>query len=299
MRRAGLYIAISSVLFSCIKEVPLIPGGTIEPRPVFHLYINPDSALHADYSRVTGITDKNTTVDMALISVYRNNIPQGDMTSQGSGKYNLNPNQFLPRDSFRIYAADGLYSYFISGKVPSKVVIDKVDTQTLLIPGVGPAFAMDVTFTDSAVDDNFYRMSLIRTWYKYKIDINRNRIDSSLITGFVNISGSERPFIQNNFNNYTSREILFSDATFNGTTSKFRVHTTGQVHETLTERTLSLRVVLENIEKPLFDYYNTRNAHLWQQQSISQLPGTIMGNVGPGYGVAGAYTSTQKIILIK
>jgi hypothetical protein len=214
----------------------------------------------------------------------------------GKGKYYFLNNPFQPRDSFRIYGSDGLYSFFVRGRVPSRIVLNVTDTQTVLIPGIGPSFALDISFTDSAIDDNFYRLFLRKYFMQYTLDKNGNRTDSVMRTKILEIKGSEFPFIQNNFNNYTSSEILFNDATFNGTTPVYRIYTPGKMWGDASVRNLKLEVILENIEKPLFEYYNTRNAHLWQQQSISQLPGNINGNIVAGYGVAGAYTKSVKVI---
>lgn len=268
----------------------------MEPRPVFHIFIQPDSILHADFSRITPITDKGSTVDNGQLTLYKNGAVIGDMIPQGSGRYVFLGNTTNPRDSFKVYGSDGLYSFFIRGRVPSKIKINSLDTQTQIVAGVGPAFVMDLNFSDSAVDDNFYRILVYRHFYEYSLNSSNQRVDSVLRTRQITLDGSELPFIQNNFNNYTSSEILFSDATFNGTKPTFRLYTPEKVHETLLARTIKLEVVLENLEKPLYDFYNTRNAHIWQQQSISQLPGNVIGNIPNGFGVAAAYTQTRYTV---
>jgi hypothetical protein len=286
-------------LFGCVKEVPLDTQTYVDPKPVFHFLIRPDSILRADFSKVVPISEKSSTTDNGLVSVYRNGVLQGDMIAQGVGRYVLIGNSFKPRDSFLVYGSDGLFSFFVRGKVPSNILINGIDTQTLLVPGIGPAYTMDVEFKDSAIDENYYRIMVFRQFYEYKLDKNNQRIDSTLRSKRISIEGSELPFIQNNFNNYNSSEILFTDATFNGTTPKFRIYSTEKLHETAQFRTLKLDVVLENLEAPLYNFYNTRNAHIWQQQSISQLPGTVLGNITSGYGVSASYTQHRYTIVFK
>lgn len=299
MRNLLLLFAVLLGFTACVKEIPLGSDIEVAPRPVFHFFMRPDSVLRADLGRVVSISDNAIYNDQAVISVYRNNQLQGDLLAQGNGRYVLVGNDFKPRDSFRIEATDGNYNFYIRGRMPSAIAIQKIDTQTLLVPGIGPAFNMDIRFTDSAVDDNYYRIYALRFYYEYTLDASLKRTDSTLRVRRMNIDGSALPFIQNNFNNYTSSEILFTDATFNGTQPTFSVYTPENVHETPNERTVKVECVLENLEKPLYDFINTRNAHIWQQQSISQLPGVVLGNVAGGYGVAAAYTQSRIQILFK
>lgn len=104
---------------------------------------------------------------------------------------------------------------------------------------------------------------------------------------------------ENDYNNYTSREVVFSDATFNGVFKYIVFYTSDPLRNTTNERPLNIEFHLENISKSLYDFYNTRNAHIWQQQSISQLPGKIKGNVTGAYGVVGAYTGDYRRVSLK
>lgn len=276
---------------SCIKEVPLIPSEVPYPSPVVFMFLTPDSGIQCSYSRVAGINRPAPVINNAVIQISKNGVYIGNLLSAGQGRYTFGSNTYQPRDSFSMECLHNGELSQVKGVVPSKVVISSADTQTLIIPGVGPAFVIDFSFTDSAIDDNYYRLRLLRHFYKYTLDELNKRTDSVLLAEIINVSGSALPFIQNNFNKYNSREILFTDATMNGTKPLFRIYTPDRVQETLGHRTVSITILLENLEKPLYDYYNTRNAHLWQQQSISQLPGLVTGNVPDGYGVIGAYTT--------
>ena len=103
----------------------------------------------------------------------------------------------------------------------------------------------------------------------------------------------------NNYNNYSSREVLLSDATFNGISKAIALYTTDPLAKTVGERPVSIEFHLENISKSLYEFYNTRNAHIWQQQSISQLPGNIIGNVPGILGVIGAYSADLRRLKLK
>lgn len=290
-----IYVFLILGLTSCVKDYPLKPSGKMPPLPVYHMFIQPDSDLVSHFSHAADITEKVSDENAGDIAVYRNGILLGAMTAQGGGNYKLPGFKLFPRDSFRVKASDGVNIFEVREKVPSKVQIIKVDTVTELVPGVGPAFNLKLKFTDSAIDDNFYRIYIKRYYYAYIFDANNKIKDSVYKAEVISIAGSELPFIQNNFNNYTSREILFSDATFNGTTLELKFYTTENLYARKKGRTEYIQVYLENMNKSLYEYYNTRNAHLWQQQSISQLPGFIQGNINGGYGVIGAFTMSRRV----
>ena len=112
---------------ACVKEIPLDSETQVEPKPVFHFFMRPDSVLRADLGRVLSISDNSIYNDEAVISVYRNNQLQGDLLAQGNGRYVLVGNAFKPRDSFRISATDGRYSFQIKGRIPSSIAIQKIE----------------------------------------------------------------------------------------------------------------------------------------------------------------------------
>lgn len=294
-----LKLGMALGLMSCVKEMKLKTTGTVERKPVFHLFIEPDSAVSASLFHVEAISDPILPDNTGDIVLYRNGNAFGPLANDGHGNYTYPSLKYSAGDSFRVKVSDGLNLFQVAGKVPSKLVFNKVDTATLIVPGFGPAFNITLEFKDSAVYDNYYRLYLKKKYYLYTVNANGDRIDSTLKTLTIPIYGAETPFFQNNFNNYTSNEILFPDATFNGTAVKFRFYTSASLAETRQIKVLSLEVFLENMEKSLYDYYNTRNAHLWQQQSITQLPGTIEGNIPNGYGVAGAFTHLRKVINLR
>jgi hypothetical protein len=144
----------------------------------------------------------------------------------------------------------------------------------------------------STVDDNG-----VRHFKKYTIDAVLGKVDSFLYEDKLPIGGTEVCFSRNTYNNYTTKEILFSDQIINGTESRL------EFYETLT-RSVSNSIVLyqidiylENIDENIFNYLNSRNAHIWQQNSITQLPTNVIGNIKNGFGIIGGYTN--DVIKIK
>ena len=129
----------------------------------------------------------------------------------------------------------------------------------------------------------------------YSFDANNSIIDSNIIWEKSSISGDEIGFIRNTYNTYTTKELLFSDESFNGLTSTFTFYLTKPENES-SSRIIQHRIVIENLPLELFDYYNSRNAHLWQQSSITQSPTPLSGNIPNMYGVFSAYNLTEYVL---
>lgn len=115
-------------------------------------------------------------------------------------------------------------------------------------------------------------------------------IDSLIKYKIINIESSDLAFELNHFNNYTGTELLFTDEIFNGTRFGLNFSSSENFKKTVSVKPIKIQVVMENLDPVLYRFYNTRNAHIWQQNSITQLPGPVEGNIPRGYGVIGAYT---------
>jgi hypothetical protein len=119
-------------------------------------------------------------------------------------------------------------------------------------------------------------------------------VDSSLRVRKLPISGNDIAFLRNPYNVYSSRELLFSDVTFNGLRVGLEFYRA--LGESELERTESYRVLLENLHPDLYVYYNDRNAHLWQQSSITQTPTKVEGNMENVYGIFGLYQVSEFVV---
>ncbi|MBL7810631.1 MAG: DUF4249 family protein [Bacteroidetes bacterium] len=285
------------MISACVREVPFTPKTKMNPVPVFHMYINPDSPSRATFWRSSQILENPVFISDAQIELMKNGISAATMNHIVSGNYAA-AKIFKPGDSFSVNVQHTLGSFTVNGQIPSRVVIPALDTATGLVAGVGRSFIMRVTIADSARYENQYRLYVTKTYYQYIYDFMGVLADSMIQESIVSIGGRELPFLQNNFNNYTSRELLFTDATFNGVNQKLEFYTTDKLVKTNYQRPLKLTVHLENTDPFLYNYYNTRNAHLWQQQSITQIPGALQGNIPGGYGVTGAFTEAVWQVIL-
>lgn len=295
-----IYLILGITFFGCVKEIPYKDNPDIPKLPVFHLFIGNDSLVQAECMQSAGVFESVKYIDGSTILAQQNNSAPVPGISGGNGRYLFSGLKFKSGDIFRLDVGISGYSPFgLEGKVPNKTIIEKIDTGRVLIPGLGISYYLDIRFTDSALYDNYYRIQVYKISYKYSLNNQGQRTDSTKSRELISIYSNALPVAENNFNNYSSREILFSDATVNGVQNTLRIHTTEKLMPASKEKPLMLEIHLQNVEKTLYQYFNTRNAHIWQQQSISQVPGAVIGNLPGTLGVAGAYSEDVKMIQLK
>lgn len=299
MRYRILHIAAIAVLSGCVKEIPYNPDNQATPLPAMHCFITPDSILTVDCRLTAPFGSKDMPVANAFFSIHKTNQTKDTSLYKGKGIHLFGSNSLKAGDTFIFLGKVNGKTFSISEIAPRGVVIKTFDTTRQLIPGIGLAFSVAVWFDDDAVFDNHYRCYLYKTSYRYVYDYTGKLSDSFLQKDLISLYSDDLAAVDNDYNNYSSREVIFSDATFNGVKKYMVFYTSDPLLKTATERPVGIEFHLENISKSLFSFYNTRNAHIWQQQSISQLPGKIMGNVPGAYGVVGAYTADYRKVVLR
>lgn len=289
------FILASLILTSCIDEVPLMSNDNAPQAIVIHAFINPDSVVNVNIAKISELDEPYVWISNAKVSFLRNNRDTSILNYISGGNYVSNF-QYRNNDSLYLSVDHALYKNVIGIKVPSKVKIRQIDTFSALIGTVGKTRVFRIYFKDSAYNRNFYRIYGIRNLKKYVLDKVGNRIDSTRFSERISLGGNELPFLRNPYNTYTTKELIFSDETFNGVSAKFEIFETLVKNNSATSVTESIDIYLENISESIYSYLNTRNAHLWQQNSITQLPSKVNGNLGAAYGVFGAYSTDKYTI---
>jgi len=283
-------------LQSCIDEVPIIQNSNSPQSLVIHTFIHPDSFVFATVSEVSQITNTYNWINNANLSIQSKSKGLFAFNINGSGQYSLNQN-FSPNDSLWFQIKHALLNDIVSVKIPSRIHIKRLDTFTTLISNVGKTKAYRIYFKDSAYNKNYYRIYGVRHFKKYTIDAILGKVDSFLYKDKLPIGGTEVCFSRNSYNNYTTKEIMFSDEIINGTELKLEFYETLSRAVSNTIVLYQIDIYLENIDVNIFNYLNSRNAHIWQQNSITQLPTSVIGNIANGFGVIGGYT--DDVIRIK
>jgi len=285
------------MLASCSREIVVPQPDELAEGPVIECIIEADNQHLVKYSRVVPISEPFVLPNQAHITLEISGTQSAAASNLSPGSFMINNFPVRARDSFHFRLFSQTDTLIVSDAMPSNVVLTKTDTLTQAIAGIGLTQVFSFQFRDSAIDENYYRLSASRQIKKYVFGSSGQKIDSTIEWQTMKIDGNETPFVRNNFNNYTEQEILFSDEIFNGVLSTFRFHNLLPFQNTATEKTLSVLVTLENISFATYQYYNSRAEHLWSQKSITQLPGPVQTNIPNGYGIVGASTSTNWLIV--
>ncbi len=296
MKLFGLIgVSILLTFTSCVKELDYQNNQKPGIKASLHTFLNPDSASSIELNRVVNITEKITGIDDAIIEITNvtNSVKSNFVHSKDgtySGALNIASNDIL---NLNVQWDD--QQYFAQTIVPNKPLIDTAFSELNFVGSVGYTRLFNFTLTDLAASNDFYRLYLMTKKMVYTLNSNNAIIDSSIIWEKSSISGEEIGFIRNSYNTYTTKELLFSDESFNGLTSSFVFYLTKPNNES-NSKVIQHRIVLENLPLELFDYYNSRNAHLWQQSSITQSPTPLSGNIPKMYGVFSAYNLTEYLL---
>jgi len=296
MRKLGIIGLIFSMIFnSCVKELEYPNNQSLESNVALHAFLNPDSIDVIQLSKVVNITEDIVGIDNANIELL--NLSSGDktiMVHKTDGAYNGNIT-IAQNDVLSLTVNWNNIQYTAQTYVPVKPIIDTVSSKLNFVGSIGFTRVFNFTLKDIAASTDYYRLYLITQKVVYTLDANSEVIDSSIVWEKSSISGDEIGFIRNSYNNYTTKELLFSDESFNGLTTSLEFYLTKPENET-NSKLIQHRIVVENLPIELFDYYNSRNAHLWQQSSITQSPTPLRGNIPNMYGVFAAYNLTDYIL---
>lgn len=296
MRFLGIVnILILFSFTSCVKELDYQNNQKLEVNAALHAFLNPDSIPVIDLKRVVNITENISGIIDANIEIINvSNSGKSNLIHQKGGSYSGNL-QIDPNDILNLSVQWNNQQFFAQTIVPSKPVIDTAYSELNFVGSVGYTRLFNFTLKDLAASNDFYRLYLMTKKMVYSFDANNSIIDSNIIWEKSSISGDEIGFIRNTYNTYTTKELLFSDESFNGLTSTFTFYLTKPENES-SSRIIQHRIVIENLPLELFDYYNSRNAHLWQQSSITQSPTPLSGNIPNMYGVFSAYNLTEYVL---
>jgi hypothetical protein len=285
---------VLSMMTSCVKELPSGQTGEKPDAYFVNAFICSDSLARVQLGKVSGISEGyEFTADAAVTLVVSGQ--RFPMTYRGAGWYENGLFSSMPGDSVLLEVVRGNVKFGKSIQVPSRVSISNVQTFPVVVGFSGRTLGFRLRFVDSAVQENYYRLWVVERYMKYLTNSAGTINDSLILERKLPISGNELSFLRNPYNVYANREVLFSDETFNGLNTVIEFHRSLALKSD--ERTLTYRVVFENISEALFTYYNMRNAHIWQQSSITQTPTTVKGNLEGVYGIFGAYQVAEYVVV--
>ena len=292
--RLLFYFWVLISLGSCVKEIGVADQAEYPNAYFINSFINSDSAAKVQLGKVSGVSEAYHFISDAELTFIVKGI-RFPLTYVEMGWYQNNMIKMDPNDTLTLEIKHQDQIINKSIKIPSRVSVISVASFPLIVDFSGRTTGFRLRFKDSAYIENYYRLWVEENYIKYLVNPLGKITDSVSLVRRIPIKGNELSFIRNPYNTYTTREILFSDETFNGLNKALEFHRS--VPGRLDERTLQYRVVLENLNRELFDFYNLRNAHIWQQSSITQTPTTVRGNIQGVYGILGGYQSAEYVLV--
>ncbi len=285
------------MLSSCDNNYVVPIQNQAPEGQVVKVILEPNESIVAYCTRATGITQPHfleTAIAIRVQNPKNTNTEHFNFFEPGTFLWNCT---LKPRDSFLFTYQGILDTFTVADKVPAAIAIQSVDTSTAIVPGIGKTQVFTIRFRDSAIDKNWYQIIAKRQFIRFSYSPGASTPkDSQILYEIMRIDGNELPFIRNTYNSYTNKSILFSDEIFNGVNAKFQFHNLKPWPANTIERTISVEIKLENLSQALYNYLNTEAAHLWQKQSVTQLPNPLFTNVPKGYGIIGTKTSDKKTI---
>ena len=293
--RNWVYIVLffGGIFTSCVKEV-FVDDSVEKPNAYFiNAFLCTDSQARIQLGKVSGITEAYNYVSDASVSIVARGL-RYPLTHLAEGWYVSSLFNSKGNDSVRVEVLHGTKGFTRELQSPSNIEIQQVQIFPVVVSFLGRTTGFRVLFQDSAYNDNFYRLWVEERFWLYEKNGDGDIVDSIFKLRKLPVSGNDIAFLRNPYNVYSSRELLFSDVTFNGLRAGFEFYKA--LGNSSNERTDSYRVILENLHRDLYHYYNDRNAHLWQQNSITQLPTKVEGNIDGVYGIFGLYQVDEYVV---
>lgn len=272
-------------LSSCVKEVAVVDAGEKPDAYFLNSFLTTDSQARVQLGKVSGISEGYQYITDGSVTLISGG-KRFPLTHIREGWYSSSLFEVFPNDSVTVEVSHRSLFFAKVLKIPPKIKIQQVQTFPVIAGFIGRTQGFRLRFKDSAYIENHYRLWVEERFWDVRVE-KGVAVDSVERTRKLPIASTEIAVLRNSYQDYANRELLFADETFNGLNTSFEFYRT--LGKQPNERTISYRVVLENIHADLYHYYNDRNAHLWQQQSITQTPTKVEGNLGKVYGIFGAY----------
>ncbi|MEO6903263.1 MAG: DUF4249 domain-containing protein [Bacteroidia bacterium] len=293
------------LLFFFIINFVLITGCTKKleydfkpqaPKLVISSILVPDSLIKVYVSSTQSIlSNKNTTINNALVLLYEGNKVADTLVSKGNGLYTYaNKHLALEGELYKIIAyANGFDSIFSEVTIPNTVMINSAHA---ICPygytqNNEPYTLFELTINDVPNEENFYELVLYlkqpRLPYQFATMADFKTNDNILINegdiDYINYSSS----------------LLISDKLFNGKTVTITCQFSNYNTQIGADKYFALRYVSQSYYK--YKKYLLR--HQYNQNTSSTLddplqllfsgePSNMYSNVKNGYGVFVGYNST-------
>lgn len=297
-------LLIISIIFysvaSCEKEIEL-DEDQIKPRIVVNSIFSANDTLWINLSESRDIlyTNNGTSFNGKLPAITdataqlldNNNNVLANFTHTLNGDYYVASPLPVAGNTYKIEAQHPNFDNVSSQSyTPSIVSILSMDTIRL-----GDRFNIDVVINDDPAEANYYSISImsqITDTYEIEpgvFETNTNRYFEWICSKDINIVGSSSDETGDN----CSRELIFSDKTFNGENYNFKVKTF------IYNQVDSYIVVLKSISEDLYKYNSSINKYNQTTDNPFGEPVQVYSNIENGFGVFGGYSEYKDSIIFQ
>ena len=290
MKKLFFLLSVSLIYISCEKVIPF-EGDVNTPKLVINSVFESDSTfkVHVSSSRSVIDTSSFENIDDAVVTIKDGN---GNVIEVLNHVVNgFYKGQVLPEENTTYILEVNHPNYAkitASDSLPSPIIINSVDTSTILDPINGNRLRISMNFDDPENNQNYY---LLETYSvnEYLIVENLDTIEYELDTTKQFMVLTDEVF-QNGGSPWRDQG-LFNDLLFNGQNKTLEIEIPNENWSGSEDgydwsyKTLSLRLYLHNIT--ISYYYYRTSLELFQNASGNPFaqPVQVYSNIENGFGV--------------
>ena len=290
MKKLFFLLSVSLIYISCEKVIPF-EGDVNTPKLVINSVFESDSTfkVHVSSSRSVIDTSSFENIDDAVVTIKDGN---GNVIEVLNHVVNgFYKGQVLPEENTTYILKVNHPNYAditASDSLPSPIIINSVDTSTILDPINGNRLRISMNFDDPGNNQNYY---LLETYSvnEYLIVENLDTIEYELDTTKQFMVLTDEVF-QNGGSPWRDQG-LFNDLLFNGQNKTLEIEIPNENWSGSEDgydwsyKTLTLRLYLHNIT--ISYYYYRTSLELFQNASGNPFaqPVQVYSNIENGFGV--------------
>ena len=290
MKKLFFLFSITLVYISCEKVIPF-EGDVNIPKLVINSIFHSDSTFKVHVSSSRSVIDTNSfqNIEDAIVTIKDDNGSIIETLSYEENGFYIGQTFPQENQTYNLEVTHPNYPNVTSSdSLPSPIIINSIDTTTIVDPINGDRLQITLDFNDPESAQNFY---LIETYSvnEYLVIKNSDTTEYELDTIKQFMILTDEVF-QNGGSPFREQG-LFNDLLFNGQNKALELEIPYNNYSLIelgyewSYKTLSVRVYLHNISKSYY-YYRT-SLELFQNASGNPFaqPVQVFSNVENGFGV--------------
>ncbi|MBI3135364.1 MAG: DUF4249 domain-containing protein [Bacteroidetes bacterium] len=290
MQKVLFFLALSSLLFSCEKEIPL-EQEEIAPRIVVNGIFAAGDTIAVNLSESRDVLYEGTLPNLteATAKLYDGNDNfLGDFVHESNGVYKVPGYLPVAGMTYRIkVSSSGLTDVSAETNTPAVISVTSVDTLRK-----SDRMSYEIKFNDDPAVTNYYALTLTKMViyvddltgevYYYE-DTYYSTSEIFTQNGSADVDGTKWGSI-----------FLFSDASFNGSTCSFTAE-----QDIDDADSVVVAIGLRSVSEDYFKYSVSHSKYQETQGDPFAQPVQVYTNVENGFGIFGAYSAFTDTLIIQ